>query len=89
MSRVIVINSNLVKQLLTMKDAIGLVEQAYSDYYLGKSKLYPAVRESVEEFSGIFGIKSSYLIESKIIGLKAGGFLKSRFLMQQASPFRI
>jgi ornithine cyclodeaminase len=35
---------------------------------------YPVVRELVAEHRGVFGIKSGYLMNEQVIGLKAGGF---------------
>lgn len=75
MANVLVINQSLVKQLVSMEESVQIVEEAFTDFHLNKSIVYPAVREMVEEYNGIFGIKSSYLKE-KSIGLKAGGFWK-------------
>lgn len=74
MSKLIVISENDVKNSLTMNEAIHLVEKAYSQLSDSRSAIFPAVREEVQEHRGIFGIKSSYLVEKKYIGLKAGGF---------------
>lgn len=76
MSEVLVLDAKTVKQIIFLQDAIEMVEKAFTDFYLKKSSVYPAVRESVDEYKGIFGIKSSFLMNEKIIGLKAGGFWK-------------
>lgn len=74
MSKVLVINQDLVKDLVNMSGAIEMVEQAFLGFHQKKSKIYPAVREMIQEHDGIFGIKSAYLMDEKCIGLKAGGF---------------
>lgn len=76
MFNLVVINENLVKELVSLKEAIDIVENAFTDFYQGDSTVYPAVREMVDDYEGIFGIKSAYLIKDKSIGLKAGGFWK-------------
>jgi alanine dehydrogenase len=77
MAEVLVIKGDLVKELVSFQEAANIVEEAFCEFYQGKSIVYPAVREMVEEYNGIFGVKSSYLIEGKCIGLKAGGFWKN------------
>ncbi|SEC45048.1 ornithine cyclodeaminase family protein [Paenibacillus sp. GP183] len=74
MSEMMIIGENDVKSLLTMKEAIQLVEKAYSELNDSKSIIFPAIREEIPAHKGIFGIKSSYLKQQKYIGLKAGGF---------------
>jgi alanine dehydrogenase len=74
MAKVRVISEGDVESLLSMKDAIYLVEKAYSELDDSKSVIFPAVREEISDHKGIFGVKSSYLSERKYVGLKAGGF---------------
>jgi alanine dehydrogenase len=74
MSEMMIISENDAKSILTMIDAIYLVEKAYSEFNDSKSEIFPAVREEIQAHKGIFGIKSSYLKQQKYIGLKAGGF---------------
>lgn len=79
MANVLVISQSLFMGLVSMDEAVRIVEQAYTDFHLNRSEVYPAVRETVEEYNGIFGIKSSYL-KGRSIGLKAGGFWKGNTL---------
>lgn len=74
MAEILVLKGDLVKELVSLQEATDIVEEAFCEYYQKKSKVFPAVREMVEEYNGIFGIKSSYIIHGKSIGLKAGGF---------------
>jgi alanine dehydrogenase len=77
MAEVLVLKGDMMKELVSFQEATRIVEGAFWDFYQNKSIVYPAVREMVEEYNGIFGVKSSYLVEGKSIGLKAGGFWKN------------
>lgn len=74
MPKITVLNHEIIKELLPLDKTLELVEAAFTEFYQQKSQLYPAVRELVPNHHGIFGIKSSYLLEDQCIGLKAGGF---------------
>jgi alanine dehydrogenase len=74
MPKIKIISERDVETLLTMKDAIHLVEKAYSELNDFKSTIFPAVREEISDHKGIFGVKSSYLKEKRFVGFKAGGF---------------
>ncbi len=74
MPKITVISHEIVKELLPFEQAFAIVEAAFTEFHQRKSQLYPAVREMVPDHHGIFGIKSSYLLEDRCIGLKAGGF---------------
>ncbi|MET3289733.1 UNVERIFIED_CONTAM: alanine dehydrogenase [Brevibacillus sp. OAP136] len=76
MGNVLVINQEIFKDLVTQEEAIQIVESAFTQLHENKSIVFPAVRQLIEEHNGIFGIKSSYLIDEKSVGLKAGGFWK-------------
>jgi len=83
MSEVLVLSQEEVKSILNLEEAIRMVEECYTEFHQNKSIIYPAVRESVDENEGIFGIKSSYLIDNQMIGLKAGGFWKNNMSRKQ------
>ena len=53
---------------------IEALEKAFVAFANGRTLAYPVVREEVKEHRGIFGIKSGYLQDEQVIGLKAGGF---------------
>jgi alanine dehydrogenase len=74
MAEILILNRNEVEQLLTLETIVPVLEQAFIDFADGKTVAYPVVRESVAEHRGIFGIKSGYLTQEGVIGLKAGGF---------------
>jgi len=74
MTEIIVLNDQEVAGLVTFEENLRLIEQAFSEYSLGKSHAYPVIRESVEKHGGIFGIKSGYIEAQDALGFKAGGF---------------
>lgn len=74
MADVIVLNRAELQQLLSLETVIPVVEKAFVAFADGRTVAYPVVREQVEAHRGIFGIKSGYLKDENVIGLKAGGF---------------
>jgi alanine dehydrogenase len=74
MADVIVLNRAELQQLLSLETVIPVIEKAFVAFADGRTIAYPVVREQVEAYRGIFGIKSGYLKDENVIGLKAGGF---------------
>jgi alanine dehydrogenase len=74
MAEIIVLNDQEVAGLVSFDENLRLIEQAFSDYSLGKSHAYPVIREKVEPHGGFFGIKSGYIESQEALGFKAGGF---------------
>src|SRR6187549_1433824 len=74
MGEVIVLNRAELQKLLSLETVIPVIEKAFVAFANGRTIAYPVVREQVSAHRGIFGIKSGYLIDEEVIGLKAGGF---------------
>ena len=74
MAEVLIINRSEMEKLLTLEALLPVIESAFVAFTDGQTVAYPVVRELVSAHRGIFGIKSGYLIEEGVIGLKAGGF---------------
>jgi alanine dehydrogenase len=74
MADVVVLNDRDVEELVSFSENLRMIEQAFGDYTLGKSHVFPVVREDIARYKGIFGIKSGYLETQNILGFKAGGF---------------
>ena len=74
MAEVLIINRSEMEKLLTLESLLPVIERAFVAFTDGQTVAYPVVREPVSAHRGIFGIKSGYLIEEGVIGLKAGGF---------------
>jgi alanine dehydrogenase len=74
MAEILILNRAELEELLTLDTMIPAVEKAFIAFAEGRTKAYPVVREKVQHHKGIFGIKSGYLMNEEVIGLKAGGF---------------
>ena len=74
MGEVLVLNRAELQQLLSLETVIPVIEKAFVAFADGRTVAYPVVREQVSAHRGIFGIKSGYLMDEEVIGLKAGGF---------------
>lgn len=74
MSDILILNRAELRQLLTIESLMPALEKAFIAFADGRSLAYPVVREEVAGHRGIFGIKSGYLLNDQVIGLKAGGF---------------
>ena len=74
MADVVVLSRAELQQLLSLEIVIPIIEKAFIAFADGRTIAYPVVREQVEAHRGIFGIKSGYLKDENVIGLKAGGF---------------
>lgn len=74
MSEILILSRAELQQLLTLEVMIPAIEEAFVAFALGRTLVYPVVREDVPDHRGVFGIKSGYLLDAQIMGLKAGGF---------------
>jgi alanine dehydrogenase len=74
MAEILILNRSELEELLTLDTMIPEIEKAFIAFADGRTKAYPVVREKVQNHKGIFGIKSGYLMDEEVIGLKAGGF---------------
>jgi ornithine cyclodeaminase/alanine dehydrogenase-like protein (mu-crystallin family) len=74
MADVLVLNRREMTELLTLEAIVPVIAQAFVAFADGRTVAYPVVREEVGAHRGIFGIKSGYLRDEEVIGLKAGGF---------------
>ena len=74
MADVLILNREEMESLLTLEAVVPVIEKAFVAFADGRTVAYPVVREEVRAHRGIFGIKSGYLMDEEVIGLKAGGF---------------
>ena len=74
MAEIVVLNDHDVEKLVSFDENLRMIEQAFGDYNMGKSHVFPVVREEIAKHRGIFGIKSGYVEEQETLGFKAGGF---------------
>jgi len=76
-SQILVLSRSQIERLISLKDAISVVEQAFKDFALGKATNFPVIREKIEPFGGFFGVKAGYLSSQGYLGYKGGGFWRS------------
>ena len=74
MADVLILNRAEMERILTLEAIVPVIERAFVAFTDERTVAYPVVREFVEDHRGVFGIKSGYLIDEEVIGLKAGGF---------------
>lgn len=73
MAEILILDDAAIRAHLTLADAIALVQEAFIADAAGAARNFPVVREQLEEYEGIFGIKSG-LLAPGTLGLKAGGY---------------
>lgn len=73
MADILILDDGTIRNHLTLSDAIALVQEAFIADAAGDARNFPVVREQLEEYEGIFGIKSGFL-KPGALGLKAGGY---------------
>ena len=70
----LIVPESAVAGLVTMQDAIAAVDAAYRFMDQGRATRYPVVRELVGHADAVFGIKSGFMAQGTVLGLKAGGY---------------
>lgn len=68
------LDDQTVRKHLTLTDTIALVAEAFVADSRREAQNFPVVRESLEEYSGLFGVKSGYMPGEAVLGFKAGGY---------------
>src|SRR5438045_8514539 len=66
-----------VESLVSLRDAIAAVEEAFRDLARGEAMLFPVIRERIDPYGGFFGVKAGYLASQGCLGYKGGGFWAS------------
>jgi alanine dehydrogenase len=70
----LIISEELARQLVSVEDAIGAVEQTFAAMARGEARNYPVVREVVGHRDAVFGVKTGADVSAPFLGLKAGGY---------------
>ena len=76
MTEVLSLSSADLRPLLTMSVAIEAVKEAYTLHASGEGRLFPLVRDRLAD-NAVFGIKTSFIPEQGVLGLKAAGSWKA------------
>lgn len=69
-----IISENDARQLVSMQDALHVVEQGFAAMALGNARNYPVVREVLGYQDAVFGVKTGADTQTPLLGLKAGGY---------------
>jgi len=70
----LVLTRSEIQSLVSLADAIRVVEQALQQWAQGNGLLFPVIRERIEPYGGFFGVKAGYLPAQGCLGYKGGGF---------------
>ncbi len=77
MPEITILGEEDLKQMITLEQVFPLVEKGFASYYRGGFIPFPVVREKVDKYEGIFGIKSGYVADDDLLGFKSGGYWKN------------
>jgi alanine dehydrogenase len=69
-NKVLLLSSSDIKKLYSMEEAIKVIEKAFKDFNLGKSKMPSKIYLDIPEYKGDFRAMPAYIISEKIAGLK-------------------
>jgi ornithine cyclodeaminase len=70
---ILLLNQAAVESLFPLDAAVEVVEQAFRAHATGEARLFPVVREPLQE-NALFGIKSAAWLAHGVVGLKAAGY---------------
>ncbi len=70
----LIISETLARDLVTIEETIGAVEQTFAAMARGLARNYPVVREAVGHADAVFGVKTGADVSAPFLGLKAGGY---------------
>src|SRR5947209_4371786 len=73
----LILSRTEVQKLVSLRDAITSVEEAFGDLARGHAMLFPVIRERIDPYGGFFGVKAGYLASRGCLGYKGGGFWAS------------
>lgn len=74
MPKLRVISKDEIASLITLEKIINEIEKGFVGFFKRENVVFPVIREKIEKYEGIFGIKSGYLQKEDTLGFKAGGF---------------
>jgi alanine dehydrogenase len=77
MPKLLFLSRKDLESLLDLREVIKIIEEAFVSFHRGDALAFPVVREFLEKYQGIFGIKSGYVKSKDYLGFKAGGYWKN------------
>jgi len=76
MAQLLILSREELESLLTLNEVVNVVEKGFLLFNQGEALAYPVVREFIDKYQGIFGIKSGYVKGEDFLGFKSGGYWK-------------
>ena len=70
----IIISEELARELVSIEEAIDVVEKTFAAMARGEARNFPVVREVVGYQDAVYGVKTGCDVSAPILGLKAGGY---------------
>lgn len=70
----LIVSEQDARALVSVEDAIAVVEQTFAAMARGQARNYPVVREAVGYQDAVFGVKTGADTSAPLLGLKAGGY---------------
>lgn len=70
----LIISEALARDLVSVGDAISVVEATFAAMARGDARNYPVVREAVGYRDAVYGVKAGGDVSAPLLGLKAGGY---------------
>lgn len=70
----LIISEREARELVSVEEAITVVEQVFAAMARGQARNYPVVRETVGYADAVFGVKTGADTSTPLLGLKAGGY---------------
>lgn len=84
MSDILCLSTDQLKTLLSFEAVMEAVRRAYMSHSSKSGVTYPIIREKLSE-NAVFGVKSGYLPKEDTLGLKAAGYWKNNWKINEAA----
>src|SRR3954465_13393320 len=70
----LILSEQDARALVSVEDAITVVEQSFAAMARQRARNYPVVRETLGYQDAVFGVKTGADLSTPLLGLKAGGY---------------
>lgn len=84
MSDILCLSTDQLIKLLSFEAVMEAVKEAYMSHASKSGMTYPIIREKLSD-NAVFGVKSGYLPKEETLGLKAAGYWKNNWDINEAA----
>lgn len=70
----LIVNEDAASKVITMAQAIVMMEQVFAEHYRGEAEVYPVVAGRGPDGVSRFGVKSGVMGRRELVGLKVGSY---------------